>query len=147
MYILKDSGILRTLPQLDIFMYIKVYSGPITYSAIFRNVDIFSQFQTLPKSNSCIFWTLFEQIHPRHLCQDVTQVSTPRTPPTLVRNPHNHATHATHASTNSTPFFKLLESPPKTRSSALVNAHLPAPPLLVHKIILTFLTNSSFFCT
>ena len=64
-YILADSGILRFLAQLDIFIYIKAYSEPIepmAYSGIFRTVDIFSQFQTLLKSNSCIFWTLFEQI-------------------------------------------------------------------------------------
>ena len=45
-----------------LFMYMKAYSKPMAYSAIFRTVDIFSQFQTLLKSNSCIFWRLFEQI-------------------------------------------------------------------------------------
>ena len=48
-----DSGIFRILSQLDIFMYITAYSEPMAYSTIF--VDIFSQFQTLLKGNSCIF--------------------------------------------------------------------------------------------
>ena len=61
-YILVDSGICRILAQLNMFMYIKAYSEPMTYSAIFRTVDIFNQFQTLLKSNSCILLTLFEQI-------------------------------------------------------------------------------------
>ena len=54
-YILVDSGIFRILAQLDMFIYIKAYSEPMAYSAIFRTVDIFRQFQTLLKSNSCIF--------------------------------------------------------------------------------------------
>ena len=37
-----DSGIFKILSQLDIFMYIMVYSEPMAYSNIF--VDIFSQF-------------------------------------------------------------------------------------------------------
>ena len=61
-YILVDSGIFRILAQLDMFKYIKSYSELMAYSAIFRTADIFSQFQTLLKSNSCIFWTLFEHI-------------------------------------------------------------------------------------
>ena len=61
-YILADSGIFRIQARLDILM---IYSEPMAYSGIIRNVDIFSQFQTLLKSNSCIFWTLFEQI--RHV--------------------------------------------------------------------------------
>ena len=32
------------LAQLDIFMYIKAYSELMTYSGIFRTIDIFSQF-------------------------------------------------------------------------------------------------------
>ena len=36
-----------------------------------------------------------------------------------------------------------LQSPPKIRSS-LVNFHLPTLPLLIHKFILTILTNTSF---
>ena len=52
----------RILTQLDMFKYIKAYSEPIAYSAIFRTADIFSQFEILLKSNSRIFWTLFEQI-------------------------------------------------------------------------------------
>ena len=40
-----DSGIFKILSQLDIFMYIMVYSEPMAYSNIF--VDIFSQFQRL----------------------------------------------------------------------------------------------------
>ena len=54
-YILADSGIFRILVQLDMFMNIKAYSELMAYSDIFRTVDIFSQFQTLLKSNSCIF--------------------------------------------------------------------------------------------
>ena len=54
-YILADSGIFRILAQLDIFMYIKAYSEPMAYSGIFKTADRFSQFQTLLKSNSCIF--------------------------------------------------------------------------------------------
>ena len=54
-YILADSGIFRFLAQLDIYMYIKAYSEPMAYSGIFRTVNIFSQFQTLFKSNSGIF--------------------------------------------------------------------------------------------
>ena len=54
-YILADSGIFRVLAQLDIYMYIKAYSEPMAYSGIFRTVNIFSQFQTLFKSNSGIF--------------------------------------------------------------------------------------------
>ena len=50
-----DSGIFRILVQLDIFMYNKTYSEPMLYSGIFRTDDIFSQFQTLLKSNSCKF--------------------------------------------------------------------------------------------
>ena len=37
-----------------------------------------------------------------------------------------------------------LQSPPKICSFILVNLHLPIPPLLVHKIILTIPTNSPF---
>ena len=54
-YILADSGIFRFLAQLDIYMYIKAYSEPMAYSGIFRTVNIFSQFQTLFKSNSGTF--------------------------------------------------------------------------------------------
>ena len=54
-YILVDSGIFRMLAQLDMFIYIKAYSEAMAYSAIFRTVGIFRQFQTLPKSSSCIF--------------------------------------------------------------------------------------------
>ena len=54
-YILDDSGIFRTLPQLDLFMYIKAYSELMTYTGIFRTVDIFNKFETLLKSNSCLF--------------------------------------------------------------------------------------------
>ena len=61
-YILADSGIFRVVAQLDIFLYIKAYSELMTYSGIFRTVDIFSQFWTLLKSNSCILWILNEQI-------------------------------------------------------------------------------------
>ena len=61
-YILVDSRICRALAQLDIFIYIKAYSELMTYSVIFRTVDIFGQFQTLLRSNSCIFWIVFEQI-------------------------------------------------------------------------------------
>ena len=52
----------RILTQLDMFKCIKAYSEPIAYSGIFRTADIFSQFEILLKSNSRIFWTLFEQI-------------------------------------------------------------------------------------
>ena len=48
--------------QLDIFMYIKVYSESMAYSDIFRTVDIFSKFKMLLNSNSCIFGTLYKQI-------------------------------------------------------------------------------------
>ena len=44
-YILTDSGIFRILEQLDIFIYIKAYLELMAYSAIFRTIDIFSQFQ------------------------------------------------------------------------------------------------------
>ena len=54
-YILADSGMFKVQAQLDIFMYIKGYLEPMTYSHIFRTVDIFSQSKTLLKSNSCIF--------------------------------------------------------------------------------------------
>ena len=54
-YILADLGIFRILAQLDIFMYIKAYSYHMAYSSIFKTVVIFSQFQTLLKSNSYIF--------------------------------------------------------------------------------------------
>ena len=54
-YILVDSGIFRILAQLDMCIYIKAYSEAMTYSAISRTVDIFRQFQTLLKSNLCIF--------------------------------------------------------------------------------------------
>ena len=37
--------------------------------------------------------------------------------------------------------------PPKIRSSTSVNCYLPIPPLLVHKLILTIPTNSSFLYT
>ena len=40
-----------------------------------------------------------------------------------------------------------VHSPPKTRSSTSDNFHLPTPPLLVHKIILTIPTNIPFLCT
>ena len=53
-YVLVDSGIFRILAQLDKFMNIMAYSEPMAYLAIFRTVDIFNQFQTLLKSNSCI---------------------------------------------------------------------------------------------
>ena len=46
------QGISRILVQLHIFMYIKSYSEPVTYSSIIRTADIFSQFKTLLKSNS-----------------------------------------------------------------------------------------------
>ena len=51
-YILADSGIFRILSQLDIFMYIKAYSEPMTYSDIFRTIDIFSQFQARYSGNT-----------------------------------------------------------------------------------------------
>ena len=54
-YILVDSGMFRILAQIDMFTYIKAYSKPMAYSAIFRTVGIFRQFQTLLKGNSCIF--------------------------------------------------------------------------------------------
>ena len=54
-YISVDSGIFRILVQLDMLMYIKAYSELTAYSVTFRTVDIFSQFQTLPKSSSCMF--------------------------------------------------------------------------------------------
>ena len=54
-YILADLGIFRILAQLDIFMYIKAYSYHMAYSGIFKTVAVFSQFQTLLKSNSYIF--------------------------------------------------------------------------------------------
>ena len=37
---------------LDMLMYMKAYSEPMAYSAIFRTADIFRQFQTLLKDNS-----------------------------------------------------------------------------------------------
>ena len=40
-----------------------------------------------------------------------------------------------------------LQSPPKNRSSASVNFHLPIPPLLIHKIIFTIPTNIPFLYT
>ena len=43
-YILVDSRILRILAQLDTFMYIKRYSEPMAYSAIFGTVDRISKF-------------------------------------------------------------------------------------------------------
>ena len=52
-YVLVDSGIFRILAQLDKFMNIMAYSEPLAYLAIFRTADIFSQFQTLLKNNSC----------------------------------------------------------------------------------------------
>ena len=61
-YILADSNIFRVLAKLDIFMYVKSYSEPMTYSGVFRTVDIFTLFQTLLRSISCIFWILIEQI-------------------------------------------------------------------------------------
>ena len=54
-YILADSNIFRVLAKLDIFMYVKSYSEPMTYSGVFRTVDIFTLFQTLLRSISCIF--------------------------------------------------------------------------------------------
>ena len=50
-----DSGIFKILTQLDIFMYVKAYSELIAYSGIFKAAEIFSQFQTLLKSNLYIF--------------------------------------------------------------------------------------------
>ena len=41
-YILADSNIFRVLAKLDIFMYVKSYSEPVTYSGVFRTVDIFT---------------------------------------------------------------------------------------------------------
>ena len=38
-------------------------------------------------------------------------------------------------------------SPQKIRSFTLVNVHLPIPPLVVHKFILTIPTNTSFLST
>ena len=104
----------------------------MTYSGIFRTADIFSQCQTLLKINSCIFWTLFEQINTylelwliqarsisrifRHI-QKVTHIGTYlptlgfrifapiSTLTKLAHHPHHarkHATHATHASTSAT---------------------------------------------
>ena len=43
---LVDPGIFRILVQIDIFMHIKSYSESMVYSAIFRTIDVFSQFQT-----------------------------------------------------------------------------------------------------
>ena len=40
-----------------------------------------------------------------------------------------------------------LHSPPKIRSSTSVSFHLPIPPLLVHKFILTTPTKTSFLYT
>ena len=54
-YISADPSIFKILAQLDIFMYIKAYSEPMVLSRIFRTAEIFYQFQTLRKSNSCIF--------------------------------------------------------------------------------------------
>ena len=54
-YILVDSGIFKIMAQLHMIMYIKAYSEPMAYSAIFRTGDIFSQFQAVLKSNSCMF--------------------------------------------------------------------------------------------
>ena len=48
-YISPDSDIFKILAQLDIFMYIKVYSKPMAYSGIFRTAEKISQFQTLEK--------------------------------------------------------------------------------------------------
>ena len=53
--ILADSCIFRMLAQLYIFMYINEYSELMAYPGILGIVDIFSQFQTLFKSNPCIF--------------------------------------------------------------------------------------------
>ena len=53
-YISADAGIFRILAQSDIFMYIKAYSEPITYSGIFSFRHIM---QKLLKTNLCIFWT------------------------------------------------------------------------------------------
>ena len=50
------------LAQLYVFMYINEYSEPMAYPGILGMVDIFNQFQTLFKSNPCIFWTLSVQI-------------------------------------------------------------------------------------
>ena len=44
------------------------------------------------------------------------------------------------ALSSSKPYLRIkssLESPPKIRSITLANFHLPMPPLLLHKIILT----------
>ena len=53
--ILADSCIFRMLAQLYVFMYINEYSEPMAYPGILGMVDIFNQFQTLFKSNPCIF--------------------------------------------------------------------------------------------
>ena len=43
--------------------------------------------------------------------------------------------------------YPPLQSPPKIRSSTSVNFHLPIPPLLLNKIILTIPTSTPFLCT
>ena len=53
--ILADSRRFRMLAQLYLFMYINEYSEPMAYPGILGMVDIFNQFQTLFKSNPCIF--------------------------------------------------------------------------------------------
>ena len=40
-----NPGMLGILAQLDMLMYIKAYSEPVAYAAIFRSVDIFIQFK------------------------------------------------------------------------------------------------------
>ena len=58
-YIWKDSCIFKILAQLAIFMYIKAYSERMTYTVIFRTVDIFSQFHTLLKEQFMHILNLF----------------------------------------------------------------------------------------
>ena len=44
-YISADSGIFRIMAQLQMFLYTKTYSEPMTYSGIFTAVDTRSRFQ------------------------------------------------------------------------------------------------------
>ena len=54
-YVSADLNIFRIFEQLDIIVYINANSDRMAYSGITVTVDIFSQFQSLLKSNSCIF--------------------------------------------------------------------------------------------
>ena len=52
-----------------------------------------------------------------------------------------------HFHNTSCAYKHLLQSPPKIRSSTSAKFHLPIPLLIVHKIVLSIPTNSSFLCT